>query len=109
VYTLRAINKKFLWYHYLIFIPDGEGNQIMEGLPYIGRMLVILGIIIILLGFILIVAGNIPWMGRWRGAITIKKDNFIFAFPIVTCIIISLIVTVILYLLRRYPHLNRAF
>lgn len=73
----------------------------MDGFPYIGRMLVIIGIIIILFGFILIFAGKIPLMGRLPGDIAIKKGNVIFYFPLVTCIIISLIVTLILYLLRR--------
>ncbi len=73
----------------------------MEGFSLIGRMFIVIGIIIILMGCILIFASKFSWIGRLPGDITIKKGHFIFAFPIVTCIIISIIVTLILYLLRR--------
>jgi hypothetical protein len=67
----------------------------------IGKLLIFGGLILIILGFILTVMPNIPWIGRLPGDIIIKKKNFQFYFPIVTCIIISLILTLLFNLFRR--------
>lgn len=73
----------------------------MDGLPYIGKMLIVMGFIIILLGILFIFADKIPLIGKLPGDITIKKGNVTFYVPIVTCLIISFILTLILYLSRR--------
>jgi Protein of unknown function (DUF2905) len=66
-----------------------------------GKMLIIAGIILFLAGLVLSYAGSIPWLGRLPGDIHIKKDGFQFYFPVVTCILISLLLTAILALFRR--------
>jgi Protein of unknown function (DUF2905) len=67
----------------------------------IGKLLLILGIILSIMGLIFIFGSKVPGLGRLPGDIFIKKGNIIFFFPIVTCIIISIIVTLILSLFRR--------
>ena len=67
----------------------------------IGKMLLILGIIFSLVGLIFIFGSKVPGLGRLPGDIFIKKGGTTFFFPIVTCILISIIVTLILSLFRR--------
>lgn len=66
-----------------------------------GKTLILAGIALVLVGLVLSFAGSIPWLGRLPGDIHIKKDGFQFYFPIVTCILISLLLTAILYLFRK--------
>jgi len=67
----------------------------------IGKLLLILGIILSIMGLIFIFGSKVPGLGRLPGDIFIKKENVTFFFPIVTCILISIIVTLIFSLFRR--------
>ncbi len=70
-------------------------------MPALGRMLIILGVIIALLGVALLFAHKIPYVGRLPGDIYVKKDGFSFYFPLTTSIIISILLTLILWIFRR--------
>ncbi len=67
----------------------------------LGKMLILLGIFIIIIGILLLIGERIPFIGRLPGDIIIRRERFTFYFPIVTCIILSLIITLILSLFRR--------
>lgn len=67
---------------------------------YMGKTLVIIGLLLLVIGGILII-GQKFGLGKLPGDIYIKKGNFTFFFPIVTCIIISLILTIISNIFRR--------
>ena len=67
----------------------------------LGKSLIIFGLIIIVFGIIITFAGKIPWLGRIPGDIQIKRDNFTFYFPLATCILLSVIVSLLLWLLKR--------
>ncbi len=67
----------------------------------IGKILIITGIILIVIGIILNISGKIPFIGRLPGDIYIKKDNFSFYFPITTCIIISIVLTLIFSIFKK--------
>ncbi len=69
--------------------------------PNIGKILIFAGIVIVGVGILLILGPKIPWLGRLPGDIIIEKKNFKFYFPITTSIIISVILSLILYLLRK--------
>ena len=73
----------------------------MPGFSDLGKMLIIFGVIIVGMGVLLMVGDKIPWIGRLPGDILVKKGKFTFYFPIVTCIIISIILTIIFSLLRK--------
>lgn len=75
--------------------------QIMSGIPGFGRILIFLGAILIIAGFVFTLSGKIPWLGRLPGDIYIKKENFTFYFPLATSILLSIILSVILFLIRR--------
>ncbi len=70
-------------------------------MPGIGKMLIITGLIIVAVGAIFILGGRLSWFGRLPGDIYIKKENFTFYFPIATCILISIILSLIFWLFRK--------
>jgi len=66
-----------------------------------GKILIIAGCLMALLGVILLFSDKIPWLGRLPGDISIKRENFSFYFPLTTCIVISLILSLIFYFFRK--------
>lgn len=70
----------------------------MEGM---GRSLIIIGVVLILVGVVVSLSSRIPFIVRLPGDIFIKRDNFTFYFPLATSIIISVIISLILYIFRR--------
>ncbi len=74
----------------------------MNGISGLGKMLVVAGLILIGLGAILWLSGKVPGIGRLPGDIVIRKGNFTFYFPVATCIILSILLTIILALFRRH-------
>jgi hypothetical protein len=71
----------------------------------LGKMLLGFGALMVLLGLILVFAGNlsgkVPWLGRLPGDIHIQRGNWSFYFPLVTCLIISIILTLLFSLFGR--------
>jgi len=67
----------------------------------LGKTLIIIGAVIALIGLVLTLSGRMPWLGRLPGDIYIKRDNFSFAFPLTTCIILSAIISFIFWLFRK--------
>jgi hypothetical protein len=70
-------------------------------MPELGKFLIILGVVIIVLGLLLWTGVGSSWLGRLPGDIRIERGNGAFYFPIVTCIIISIVLSLIFSLLRR--------
>ena len=70
-------------------------------MPEFGRTLIILGFVIIALGALFTFGGKIPWLGHFPGDIYIQRGRFNFYFPITTCIVISILISLVLYLFRR--------
>lgn len=64
----------------------------------IAKTLILVGIVFIMVGAGLYLLGKIPGVGRLPGDIVIKKENFTFYFPLTTSIIISIILSLILFL-----------
>lgn len=67
----------------------------------LGKMLAVAGLVIAGIGLLVWLGGKIPGIGRLPGDILIKRGNFTFYFPIVTSILISIVLSLILWLLRR--------
>jgi Protein of unknown function (DUF2905) len=67
-----------------------------------GKLLVILGIVIVAVGILLMAGSRFPSLGvgKLPGDIAIKGKNWSFYFPIVTCFIISLVVTLIIWVVN---------
>ncbi len=66
----------------------------------ISRFLVTLGVAILVVGLLWPVLGKIG-LGRLPGDIVIRRDNFTFYFPIVTCLLVSVVLSLILWLVNR--------
>ena len=67
----------------------------------LGKTLIYLGIVLVIVGAIIMLAGKLPWLGHLPGDIAIERDRFSFYFPLATCILISVIVSLVLYFFRR--------
>jgi hypothetical protein len=70
----------------------------MEGL---GKFLVLVGITIAILGAALWAGFGKGWLGRLPGDISVERGGSTFYFPIVTCIIISIVLSILLNIFRR--------
>ncbi len=77
-------------------------KQVMtDGLQYMGKFLIALGVIVIAVGGLLLLSGKVPWLGRLPGDLLIQKKNFTFYFPLATSLLLSLLLTLIFWLLRH--------
>jgi hypothetical protein len=66
-----------------------------------GKLLILFGVVLIAVGAALTVAGKIPWLGRLPSDITYKGEHVTFYFPIVTCLLVSVVLSLLFYLFRR--------
>jgi hypothetical protein len=67
----------------------------------VGKALVALGLLIALAGVVLMLVGRVPWLGRLPGDIHFQRGNFSFYFPLATSLLLSVILTLLLYLVGR--------
>ncbi|HHX25478.1 MAG TPA: DUF2905 domain-containing protein [Firmicutes bacterium] len=67
----------------------------------IGKLLMLIGVILLALGAVLTFIGRIPGVGRLPGDIVVKRGNFTFFFPVTTCIILSIILSLLFALFSR--------
>ena len=73
----------------------------MNGVSSIGKLLMLVGVVLLVLGAVLTFIGRIPGVGRLPGDIVIKRGNFTFFFPVTTCIILSIILSLLFALFSR--------
>ena len=66
-----------------------------------GKILIIIGLLLAVLGFVLIVGNKIPFIGKLPGDIALEGKNYSFYFPVTTCIIISVVLSFILWLFSK--------
>jgi hypothetical protein len=74
-----------------------------DPLQYIGKFLILLGVIIAVVGALLLLFRHtgIPLLGKLPGDIVIQRKNFTFYFPITTGIILSIILSLIFWIIGR--------
>lgn len=73
----------------------------MGELGAFGKILIFFGIIMIVVGVVLLIGNKIPFLGKLPGDIAVQKKNFGFYFPITTCIVISIIISLIMWLFGK--------
>ncbi len=67
-----------------------------------GKILIIAGLILVIAGLVIYFAGNkLNWLGHLPGDIRIEKENVRFYFPVTTMILISVVLSLVLYLIRK--------
>jgi len=74
----------------------------MSDHPNFGWILLVLGLVLAGVGLIWILAPSIPWLGRLPGDIRIERENFRFYFPLMTCLILSVFLTLIMCIIRFF-------
>jgi hypothetical protein len=67
----------------------------------IGKVFIGIGIALVVLGALFWLGDKLPWFGRLPGDIDIKRENFRFYFPLTTCLFVSLVVTLLFWLVRK--------
>lgn len=68
---------------------------------YFAKLLIAVGIIAAIVGVLMLLNIKIPF-GKLPGDIVIKKENFTFAFPIVTCIIASIVLSFVMWIISKF-------
>ncbi len=67
-----------------------------------GKLIVIIGVMLVIVGLILwFFSSKFGWFGNLPGDIKVKKENFSFYFPITTMILISIIVSIIIWVIKK--------
>ena len=67
----------------------------------LGKSIIAIGIVLVIVGIVVSIAGKAPGFGKLPGDVLIKKENFSFYFPLTTCILISIILSVIMFFLGK--------
>jgi hypothetical protein len=67
-----------------------------------GWVLLILGVVIAITGLVWVLAPSIPWLGRLPGDIRIERENFCFYVPLVTCLLLSLLLSLVVWAVRWF-------
>lgn len=68
-----------------------------------GRIIILIGLIIIITGILVyFLADKLHWFGKLPGDIRIERENFRFYFPITTALILSLVISLVIYLIRKF-------
>jgi hypothetical protein len=71
-------------------------------MPQAGKVIIITGIILVVAGLIVYFAGNrFAWFGHLPGDIRIEKENMTLYFPVMTMLILSIVVSVVFWLIKK--------
>jgi hypothetical protein len=70
-------------------------------MPEVGKMLVVLGLVIVGVGLVLWSGVGRGWFGHLPGDIHYNRENFSFHFPLATCVLISILLSFLLWVFRR--------
>ena len=76
-------------------------GAILIAMPEVGKLLVFVGLAIALVGALMWSGIGKGWFGQLPGDINVSKGNFRFHFPIVTCIVLSILLTLLLRLFKK--------
>ena len=68
---------------------------------YFAKLLIAVGIIAVIVGVLMLLNIKVPF-GKLPGDIVIKKENFTFTFPIVTCIIASIVLSFVMWIISKF-------
>ena len=67
----------------------------------LGKALIVIGLAIAAIGAVIVLVGRVPWLGRLPGDIHVQRDNWSFYFPLTTSIVLSVVLSLVLYFLGR--------
>lgn len=61
----------------------------------LGKLLVVFGVALAIVGGLLVLIGKVPFLGRLPGDIVVRRDNWSVYFPLTTCVVISVLLTLL--------------
>lgn len=67
----------------------------------LGKGLILIGLLITAVGVLFLFSEKIGWIGRLPGDITIRRGNFTVHFPLATCLVISVLLSLLIWLFRK--------
>jgi hypothetical protein len=68
----------------------------------IGKLLIVAGIVLLIAGLFFVFSPKIPFLGKLPGDILVKRENFTFYFPLASSILLSVLISLVFYLIRRF-------
>jgi len=68
----------------------------------LGKGLILIGLLLVVAGALVWGLGRVPYLGRLPGDIYIRRGNASFYFPLATCILLSIVASLVLALMRRW-------
>jgi hypothetical protein len=68
----------------------------------IGKSLIAFGILLTVVGAIMLFAGKVPWLGRLPGDIQVEGKHYTIYFPIVTCLLLSVLLSLVFWIVSRF-------
>jgi hypothetical protein len=68
----------------------------------LAKVLIVIGAILIAVGLVILVFPRLPFVGKLPGDILIKKEHVTFYFPLATSIVISILISLILYIFSKF-------
>jgi len=74
----------------------------MFNMNELGKILVVIGLVVMLAGALLWSGFGRGWLGRLPGDIHYTRGHVSFFFPLMTCILLSILLSVILWLFRKF-------
>lgn len=72
-----------------------------RGVASPGRLLILAGVLLVLVGILVSASPQIPWLGRLPGDVRIERPGFRFYLPLTTCVLLSLFISALVYLISR--------
>jgi hypothetical protein len=82
-------------------VPPRNSRNLLSALRELGKYVVVVGVIITLVGLVMWSGFAPKWLGRLPGDIRIEREHSAFYFPIVSCIILSIVLSLLLSIFRR--------
>ena len=73
----------------------------MPNFESFGKLFIVTGVVLVALGVLFLFVKHIPFLGRLPGDLLIQRENFTFYFPVATSIILSVVLSIILYLISK--------
>ena len=82
-------------------MPPRNSRNLLSVVRELGKFVVVIGVITTIVGLVMWSGFAPKWLGRLPGDIRIERGHSAFYFPIVTCIILSIVLSVLLSIFRR--------
>jgi len=68
----------------------------------LARIIILIGVSLVVVGLVMLAIPKLPFLGKLPGDLLVKRENFTFFFPLTASIIISLIISLVLYFINKF-------